>query len=104
MYKRAMAESMISSLEDTGRLTTMPGVSGLSLAEVPVPTLFVGRTMAELDLRKSYRVTVLLVKKQDKGDSQIVGSVPDAQYSFVADDVLLVMGCPADLRILQDLV
>ena len=104
IFKREMAASMITSVEDTGRFTAMPGVAGLSLAEVPVPARFVGHSCAELDLRNRYGVTVLLVKKQDAAGEQIEGRVPDARYTFAADDVMLAMGSPNDLRGLEDVM
>ena len=104
MFKREMASSMVTSLEDVGRFTPMPGVAGLSLAEVAVPAAFIGHNCAGLDLRNRYGVTVLLIKQHFAGDPQIVGRVPDGQYEFGDDDRMLVMGSPADLRRIQDMV
>jgi predicted transcriptional regulator len=104
MFKREMASSMITSMEDVGRFTPMPGVAGLSLAEVPVPAAFIGRNCADLDLRNNYGVTVLLVKQKLEGDPQIVGRVPDGQYEFGDDDQMLVMGSPSDLRRIKDMI
>jgi CIC family chloride channel protein len=104
MFKRETASSMVTSMEDVGRFTPMPGVSGMSLAEVPVPAAFRNRSCAELDLRNSYGVTVLLVKKKRAGGAEIVGRVPDGRYEFGEDEMMLVMGSPADLRRIQDMV
>ncbi len=104
MFKRETASSMVTSMEDVGRFTPMPGVSGLSLAEIPVPAAFLGRNCAGLDLRNSYGVTVLLVKQKRDGGAEIVGRVPDGQFEFGDDDQMLVMGSPSDLRRIQDMV
>jgi len=104
MFKREMASSMATSMEDVGRSTPMPGVAGLSLAEIPVPAAFAGCNCADLDLRNTYGVTVLLVKQKRNGDPEIVGRVPDAQYEFADDDMMLVMGSPSDLRRIQEMI
>ncbi|MCB1185250.1 chloride channel protein [bacterium] len=102
MFKREMATSMVTSVETGGRFTPLPGAAGLSLAEVPVPANFVGRSCAELDLRNRYGVTVLLIKKVQGHEAEIDGRVPDAGYRFAEDDVMLAMGSPNDLRGLEN--
>ncbi len=104
MFKREMASSMATSLEDTGRFTPMPGVAGVSLAEIPVPSAFVGSSCAELDLRNTYGVTVLLVKRETGLDTLGAGRTPDASYVFSNEDILLVMGSPESLAKLQRLL
>ena len=104
MFKRETASSMCTAVEGVGRFAPMPGVAGMSMAEVAVPAVFIGRSCAELDLRNNYGVTVLLIKQQREGALQIVGKVPDGNYEFVSDDRMLVMGSPSDLRRIQDMV
>ncbi len=104
MFKRETASSMVTSVEEVGRFTPMPGVVGVSLAEVSVPAAFLGRNCAGLDLRNSYGVTVLLVKQQGEEGGQIVGRVPDGNFEFGDGDKMLVMGSPDDLRRLQDMI
>jgi Trk K+ transport system NAD-binding subunit len=76
----------------------------MSMAEVAAPASFVGFSCAKLDLRNNYGVTVLLVKQQRDGASQIVGKVPDGNYEFESDDRMLVMGSPSDLERIQEMV
>ncbi len=104
MFKREMATSMATSLENTSHFSPMPGVTGLSLAEVPVPAMFIGCSCAELDLRNRYGVTLLLVKQQDPEGSQISGKVPDAKYVFSSEDIMLVMGSSSSLSRLKDMM
>ncbi len=82
----------------------MPGISGLSLAEIDVPAMFIGSSCAELNLRNRFGVTLLLVKRQKVNDSQISSTVPDATYVFESDDVLLLMGKPGKLIQIQDMM
>ncbi len=104
VFKREMAESMGSSVEDAGRFTPMPGVAGLSLAEIHVPASFTGHSCRDLDLRNRFGVTVLLVKSVQEGEDRIQGRVPDADYVFAPDDMMLAMGNPDDLRVLRNMM
>jgi len=104
MFKRETASSMCTAVEGVGRFMPMPGVAGMSMAEVAVPAAFIGRSCAKLDLRNNYGVTVLLIKQQREGALQIVGKVPDGNYEFVSDDQMLIMGSPSDLRRIQEMV
>ena len=96
--KREMAETMATSVSETGRFTTMPGVRGMGIAEIPVPTAFVGRSCAELGIRKKYGVTVLLVKRRVGADHEIIDHLPDADLVFDAGDTLLTLGPTERLR------
>ncbi len=84
--------------------TPMPGISGMSLAEIDVPAMFIGRSCADLDLRNRFGVTLLLVKRQKINDSGISNTVPNAAYVFKSDDLLLLMGSPEVLIQLQDMI
>jgi trk system potassium uptake protein TrkA len=104
VFKRDMAESMATSVADTGRFTKLPGVSGMSIAEVPVPSAFVGRSCAELDIRKRLGVTLLLIKRRDGDDHTVSDQIPDADYVFDAGDTLLALGPPSRLRKLENML
>jgi trk system potassium uptake protein TrkA len=104
VFKRDMAESMAVSVADTGRFTKLPGVSGLSVAEIPVPAAFIGRSCAELDIRNRLGVTLLLVKRREGDDHAIAERVPDADFVFDPGDELLALGPPARLRRLENML
>lgn len=103
MFKREMASSMVTSVDTVGGTTAMPGVVGVSLAEVDVPAAFGGQSLAELDLRNQFGLTVLLVKKRCEETHEIVGEVPNRNYCLHNDDTMLVMGSTAALRRIQDM-
>jgi len=63
------------------------------LAEVEAPQAFVGRSLAELDLRRRYKVTVLAVRRD-----AAVSSNPGAEDRVEAGDVLVVLGAPEDIK------
>ena len=69
--------------------------------EITVPASFVGRTMAELDIRKRFATTVLLVKRRSGATQEVVSLVPDAKFVLREGDVMLVLGSSDDLQRLE---
>ncbi len=67
---------------------------GLSLAEIDVPEVCIGKTLAEADLRKKNGVTVLCIRRPDlssrRKTRQIV--IPSPTDAFQPEDKLIVFG------------
>jgi CIC family chloride channel protein len=101
ILKRDMASSMALSVSNGPMTRAVPGVRGVSMAEIPVPSTFFGRSLASLDIRKRFGVTVLLIKRRSDGGEQIADQLPDAEYIFREGDVMLVMGSEERLRRLE---
>ncbi len=57
------------------------------IAEVEAPEAFVGQSLAELDLRNQYRVSVLAIRRGDSVDAN-----PRADHRLESGDVLVVIG------------
>lgn len=84
-----------------------------SIVEVKVPSVFVGRTLGETNLRQNYNVNlVTVIKRQDrpgiwsltKTESKLdVLGVPDGSYKFSAEDILVVFGSEKSLEKLLSL-
>lgn len=64
-------------------------IGNAELAEVEAPEAFVGQTLAELDLRNEYRVSVLAIRRGDDVDPN-----PRAQDRLESGDILVVIGRP----------
>lgn len=63
------------------------------LAEVEVPEAFVAKTLAELDLRNKYNVSVMAIQRGDK-----VNANPRATETLNSGDVLVVVGSAKSVR------
>ncbi len=100
LFKRDMASGMASAARDVRsgptRLT-----DDVSLVETPVPASFVGRSLAELDLRQRYAATVLLIKQHTGLTPGGVNSSPRPDYIFQTGDVVLVMAPDEQLERLR---
>lgn len=63
-----------------------------AIYEIPVFGAWVGRSIAEINIRRKHNINVLAIKNGD----QIV-PVPNADYIFADSDVLVVFGRSADV-------
>ena len=103
LFKRDMASYMSSSLSGARPLRAIPGVSGMSMSEIPVPPSFVSRSIADLDVRKRFNVTILLIKRHVEGSGELVNELPNAHFILREGDILLMMGDDKQLRRLERL-
>jgi CIC family chloride channel protein len=92
ILKREMASTMAATVGNGPRTRALPGVRGMSLAEVPVPESFFGRSLGSLDIRRRFEVSVLLVKRKGASGEEIIDELPDADLVFQQGDVMLVLG------------
>ena len=92
ILKRDMASTMAGTVGNGPRTRALPGVRGMSLAEVPVPESFFGRSLGSLDIRKRFGVSLLLIKRKDADGKETVDELPDAESVFQEGDVMLVLG------------
>ena len=72
ILKRDMASTMAATVGDWPPTRALPGVRGMSMAEIPVPASFFGRTLGSLDIRNRFGVSLLLIKR--KGERRRPGS------------------------------
>jgi trk system potassium uptake protein TrkA len=72
----------------------LPLAADSSLVEVHVPAGFVGRTLAELEIRKRYQVLVVAIKR---GDGLVIATGGDERLQ--AGDVLVLVGRDKDLDV-----
>jgi K+/H+ antiporter YhaU regulatory subunit KhtT len=89
---RDMASTMAVTVGTGSQLQALPGVPGMRMAEVPVPTSLFGRSLGSLDIRKRCGVSLLLIKRRGDNGEHIVDELPDAGSVFQEGDVVLVLG------------
>ena len=98
ILKRDMASTMASTLGNGNAARALPGVHGMSLAEVPAPVSFLGQSLVSLDIRRRFGVNVLLIKRKGGEGERIVDELPSADFVFQQGDVMLVLGSEHDLE------
>ena len=99
IFKRDMARSMVSAVNGESAVAT--AVEDTAVTEIPVPAQFIGRSIRDLDIRKNFGVSVLMVKQSTAGGQEKLQTTPSADYTFRQDDVMLVMGPNEELRRLK---
>lgn len=62
---------------------------GFSIMEIKSPSLWVGKSLSELDIRNNFGVTVVAIKEEEINDININ---PKPSYVFQDTDIILVLG------------
>ncbi|MEG1985260.1 MAG: TrkA family potassium uptake protein, partial [Oscillospiraceae bacterium] len=65
----------------------------VSIYEIPVMEPWIGKTIKEIDFRKTYKVNILSIKKSGE-----ISLVMDPEHVFSADEHLLVIGYQNELQ------
>ncbi len=97
VFKRDMASGMTTMLDDAAT-AYVPGSADLRLVQAPVPPHFVGRSISELDIRKRFGISVLMIKRREEGREESVDAAPAPDTVLRDGDVLLLMGPEAQVR------
>ncbi|MFC1683370.1 potassium channel family protein [Candidatus Zixiibacteriota bacterium] len=106
-----MAERLAGSLMTPNIIDHIPLTPGHSIVEVKAPESFWGKTMADLDVRKKFKVEVIAVKKyvtsklngQESLDESKTRVIPAASEVISAGDALVVIGKNEDVEKMRGL-
>jgi len=75
--------------------------SGFELAEISAPDSFVGKTLAELDLRRRFQVNLIAIRRIDPAtDREIFDHLPGGETKIERGDLLIVVGRERHVRAL----
>jgi trk system potassium uptake protein len=95
-----MAERTANTLSSSRFLETFHLGSDVSLVEIAPPRSAIGRTLAGLDLRQRYGISVIAVRDALRGELRVN---PDPRATITDSDSLLVLGKDADVdRFVRD--
>ncbi len=87
--ERDEAVRIATSLVSSNVLDLFQISDEFNIVEIAVPKEFVNKTIRELDFRKKYKLQILGVKNPMTGK---VDLLPASNYTFLADDILIVVG------------
>jgi len=107
VLKRVGADKVVQPERDAGLrlahqlispnvLDYLPLAPGMSIAEIPAPDFMAGRTLAELDLRRKHKITIVLI---ENGDRFLISPDPDDHIN--PGDRLVVVGRDEDIARLR---
>lgn len=97
--ERDMAVRVAHALVSNSVLDYISLSSNYSIMELITPRIFVGKNLAQMDLRSKYQVNIIAIKR---GENIIVA--PGPQEQIVAQDLLVILGTTCDLEELGKLI
>jgi RNAse (barnase) inhibitor barstar len=100
VFKRDMAGSMASAVSSEP-LAPVPALHDTVVGEVLVPIQFSNRTIGELKIRQRYRVSVLVIKRIDEHGNEQIRAVTGPDTRLNEGDIMLVLGPPEQVRLLE---
>lgn len=93
----AMGEKIAASLLKPNMLEIMTLADNFQMIEIRTPKKWQDKTLAELDLRNTERVTLVVIKRGD----EVIAS-PGGDCKLLADDLLIIAGSTADTKKLSN--
>lgn len=95
------AKRLAGVLAGRGVLDFFAVSEDFSMIEIPVPSAWVGKTVAELNLMRTARVVVVAVRGANGEDEQTHWRFPEPDRQFVDRDITLLAGATKDLQPLE---
>ncbi len=93
--EREMANRVARSIISPNVLEYLPISEEYTIVELAPPTAFIGKSLAELDLRKKYNLQVIAIRDVLANKMQLV---PRASAILKDSDVLVIIGKEQDIR------
>ena len=100
-----MARKLAHQLARPGLREVLPLAEGVCVAELPVPASFVGKNLAQLDVRRRYGVNVVGVQRApgEGRERRMVLNISPSEDAFQEGDALVVIGRDEDVDRLSGL-
>ncbi len=99
-YLKDTTSNITSKLYNLNSNSDVGIMSGHSIAEVPVPERFIGRTIKGLKIRNNYNIEIITIKTKRDGIYEQILPTPD--YEFRSDDVIIIMGDEENVNIFRN--
>jgi trk system potassium uptake protein TrkA len=90
-----MANRVARGIISPNILEYLPISEDYTIAELAPPAAFIGKSLAELDLRKKYNLQVIAIRDVLTGRMQLV---PRASSVLKDSDVLVIIGREEDIQ------
>jgi len=101
--EKEMAQRIATSLAAPNIIDHIPLTEGYSIVELITPSVFAGKTLLDLNLRREYGVELLAIKRASPEDIPPVIVVPGAGEIIKEGDKLVVLGSEEDVGLIQEL-
>jgi len=98
--EKSMAIRTAQSLSTPNMIDFLPLEEDYSLLQIGPPKQFIGKSLAELDLRAKYKVYVIAIKEILPGTFTML---PPADFIIKDSDVLMMIGRQEDIKRVREL-
>jgi len=92
-----IALRLAARLLQPGLVDRVPIAPGYALNEIEAPAWTAGQTLAQLDVRKNFGLSILAVKRPETDGEKVIAN-PGADTAIVQGDVLITLGDDAAIR------
>ncbi len=89
--RRDLASSFSSKITMKNIDKEVHFMEGVSMTEIPIPKVFIGKSIRELNIRAQYGVEIILIRHNTSHGSKIK-AIPDANYVFSYTDSIVIAG------------
>ena len=105
IFLRDMSGEMGQSVRNVTKDRRVHVVKDYHLEEIEAPSILIGKTLKEVELRKKYHVELLLIRRKVHQDGRIITEYiqPQARSILQMNDVLLIFGKEKDLHRFENL-
>ncbi|MDH4129074.1 MAG: chloride channel protein [Spirochaetota bacterium] len=90
IIKSDIADGMARRISTIDQIEPSEVIEGYSLVEIPVPKIFVGKTLIDVNVRAKYSVEIILIKTIENDKENRI--FPYGDYLFKDKDKLLIFG------------
>jgi trk system potassium uptake protein TrkA len=98
--EKSMALRVAQGLSTPNMIDFLPLEKGYSLLQIAPPRPFIGKTLAQLDLRARYHIFVIAVKEMVPDNFVML---PPADFHIKDSDVLIMVGRQEDIKRVSEL-
>lgn len=95
-----MGNKLAHALSSSNVLNFIELSDEASIVEVPVPSMWVGKTIREIDVRNAYGINVIALRR---GEKQKFVIAPGGDATLAADDVIVALGLDKNINAIQKL-
>lgn len=97
--ERDLAATVAERLHNPNMLNYLPFGEDYSITQIAPPDAFIGKSLRELDLRRTYGLQVVAIRESLPERMNVV---PDADFKIKDSDTLILLGANKDLEKLRE--
>ncbi|MCP4749531.1 MAG: CBS domain-containing protein [Proteobacteria bacterium] len=100
--RKDIAATMVDRIQLSTSGRGVHFMEGYSISEIPVPKIFVGKSIKELNVRAEYGIDVLSIKQHREQGTE-VKVFPDSDYQFKENETLIIAGVISKINLLKNI-